>query len=146
MDLWSKRLPANIPVECRVHAPYEKFMCWHFVSVGAVFLELCERLQESDIFLKKHGCSRNRFNSHLSSPPSECPTFWQFLLSSSSGYGLLSDDEGAGGDTYKKQLIIIKSPVVRKHLVYGVSSCPNSGCFFLSVPPDWVCASEIIGW
>ena len=115
-----------------IHALWN-FQCsvgLHFVAVGAVFLVLCRRLQESHIFLKKHYCSWNRFNSHLFSPPSErpCPTFRHFLLLSSSGHGLLSDDWGTVGDMYKKQLIILKSAVVRRTSSW-LRACPNSVSF-----------------
>lgn len=144
-------LPA-LPIALRVHAPYEKFQCFmhlHFVAIGAVFPVLCRRLQESDVFLKKHYCSRNRSNSHLFSPPSECtcPTFRQFLLlSSSSGRGLLSDDWGAVGEMYRKQLIIIKSAVVRRTSSWLGKSMSKFSLFYLSVPPDWICTSETVDW
>lgn len=131
-----------LPITLGVHAPCEKFQSsvhLHFVAIEAVFLVLCRRLQESDIFLKKHYCSRNRFNSYLFLPPPKCtcPTFRQFfLLAFTSGHGLLSDDWGTVGDTYKKQLIIIKSTVVRRTSSWLGKSMSKLGLFYLSVPPD----------
>lgn len=72
-------------------------------------------VQESDVFLKKSCCSRNGFNGHFFSHLHNARALHSefLLLSTSSGHGLLSVDEATVGDTSRKQLIGIKSVVVR---------------------------------